>query len=88
MGSSAPLFNDKADTPEDSSSHCQKELSSYERMWEYVTVLAIRVSFSRLLLHHREVAAGECFVLAYEFNANYETGPNRHPLLLHTSIVV
>jgi len=24
----------------------------------------------------------------YEFNANYETGPNRHPLLLHTSIVI
>ena len=24
----------------------------------------------------------------YEFNANYETGPNRHPLLLHTSIVL
>ena len=42
MGSSALLFNDtkwdvgegKADTLEDSSSHRQKELLSYERMWE------------------------------------------------------
>ena len=28
------------------------------------------------------------FYFRYEFNTNYETGPNRHPVTLHTCIVV